>query len=99
MAAPAKGTDSKESTTGDKSSSTPKSPKNPSSFYGYLFDENKAATPVLDSLLRAIGKHIITEIGDKNVQHLTPPKLAAFYKAVGGDYDCKLAPCVLLTTS
>lgn len=57
MAAPAKGTDSKESA-GDKS--TPKSPKSPSNFYGYLFDEKKAPTPTLDSLLRAIGKHIVS---------------------------------------
>jgi len=31
-----------------------------------------------------------TEIGDKNDHNLTPAKLAAFYKAVGGDYDCKI---------
>ncbi len=30
------------------------------------------------------------EIGDKSDPELTPTKLAAFYKAVGGDYDCKL---------
>jgi hypothetical protein len=30
----------------------------------------------------------IHEIGDKHEKHLTPTKLAAFYKAVGGDYDC-----------
>lgn len=29
----------------------------------------------------------IDEIGDKNEKYLTPKKLAAFYKAVGGDYD------------
>lgn len=27
-------------------------------------------------------------MGDKADTHLTPPKLAAFYKAVGGNYDC-----------
>ncbi|KAG5980000.1 hypothetical protein E4U54_006850, partial [Claviceps lovelessii] len=29
----------------------------------------------------------ILEIGDKSDRHLTPKKLAAFYKAVGGNYD------------
>lgn len=27
------------------------------------------------------------EVGDKTDNHLTPTKMAAFYKAVGGDYD------------
>jgi hypothetical protein len=31
----------------------------------------------------------IEEIGDKNDKSLTPSKLAAFYKAVGGNYDGK----------
>lgn len=29
------------------------------------------------------------EIGERTDTHLTPSKLAAFYKAVGGDYDCE----------
>ncbi|KAH6609384.1 hypothetical protein Trco_002730 [Trichoderma cornu-damae] len=29
----------------------------------------------------------VAELGDQNDTHLTPKKLAAFYKAVGGDYD------------
>lgn len=31
----------------------------------------------------------IDDIGDKNDRALKPNKLAAFYKAVGGDYDSK----------
>lgn len=34
----------------------------------------------------------ITELGDKSDHALTPKKLAAFYKAVGGDYDGMRAP-------
>jgi hypothetical protein len=34
----------------------------------------------------------VCEVGDKAECKLTPKKLAAFYKAVGGDYDCRLAP-------
>lgn len=29
------------------------------------------------------------EIGERTDTHLTPSKLGAFYKAVGGDYDCE----------
>lgn len=31
------------------------------------------------------------KIGDRNDKQLTPKKLAAFYKAVGGDYDCRFS--------
>jgi hypothetical protein len=30
------------------------------------------------------------ELGDKTDTHLTPAKLAAFYKTAGHDWDCKL---------
>lgn len=56
--------------------------------YEYMFEKNKGPTKQLDALLRAIARHIILELGDKADAHLTPSKLAAFYKAVGGDYDC-----------
>ncbi|KAF3023509.1 hypothetical protein E8E14_007197 [Neopestalotiopsis sp. 37M] len=56
-------------------------------FYGYLFNKDRTPKPLLDDLLRAIGKHIETEIGDKNKPILDKSKLAAFYRAVGGDYD------------
>jgi hypothetical protein len=58
--------------------------------YEYMFEENKSPTKQLDALLRAIAKYIILNIGDKYETHLTPQKLAAFYKTVGGDYDCML---------
>lgn len=35
----------------------------------------------------------VAELGDKNDTHLTPKKLAAFYKSVGGDYDCTSVAC------
>lgn len=41
----------------------------------------------------------VCEIGDKAECKLTPKKLAAFYKAVGGDYDCMLASALALTTA
>ncbi|KAK9425774.1 hypothetical protein SUNI508_03135 [Seiridium unicorne] len=56
-------------------------------FYGYLFNKDKTPTALLDALLRAIGKYIESDIGDKNHTILDKSKLAAFYKAVGGDYD------------
>ncbi|KAI0531791.1 hypothetical protein GGR58DRAFT_215538 [Xylaria digitata] len=57
------------------------------SYYGYLFNEDKSPTDTLDALLRALGQHIIDHIGDTNDKQLNPRKLAAFYHAVGGDYD------------
>ncbi|KAF3762268.1 hypothetical protein M406DRAFT_347425 [Cryphonectria parasitica EP155] len=58
-----------------------------SNYYGYLFEPNKTPTKVLDALLRAIGQYIIDHVGEENDRVLKPSKLAAFYKAVGGDYD------------
>ncbi|PNY23948.1 Uncharacterized protein TCAP_06118 [Tolypocladium capitatum] len=69
--------------------STPHADATPGSAvqYAYMFEKDNAPTKQLDALLRAIARHIILELGDKNDAHLTPSKLAAFYKAVGGDYD------------
>ncbi|RSM20987.1 hypothetical protein CDV31_000034 [Fusarium ambrosium] len=55
--------------------------------YVYMYEKDKSPSKLLDALLRAIVRHIILNIGDKTECHLTPSKLAAFYKAVGGDYD------------
>ncbi|KAH0595383.1 hypothetical protein MHUMG1_06558 [Metarhizium humberi] len=55
--------------------------------YTYMFEKNKGPTKQLDALLRTIARHVILEIGDETDLHLTPGKLATFYKAVGGDYD------------
>lgn len=57
--------------------------------YAYMFEKNKSPTKQLDALLRAISRFICAEIGNKLDPQLTPLKLAAFYKAVGGNYDCK----------
>ncbi|KAH7313479.1 hypothetical protein B0I35DRAFT_273930 [Stachybotrys elegans] len=55
--------------------------------YSYMFESNKSPTVQFDALLRAISHYIVKEIGDKKDVNLTPQKLAAFYKAVGGTYD------------
>ncbi|KAI0169360.1 hypothetical protein GGR52DRAFT_518220 [Hypoxylon sp. FL1284] len=62
-------------------------------YYGYLFDKDKLPTPILNALLRAIGHYISANIPDVNVSELTPKKLAAFYQAVGGDYDSLFITC------
>ncbi|KAK8103788.1 uncharacterized protein PG998_010821 [Apiospora kogelbergensis] len=62
-------------------------PKDGKSFYGYLIKKDRTPTDLLDALLRAVAKHIIAEIGDRNTHILDKTKLAAFYKVVGGDYD------------
>ncbi|KAI1475648.1 hypothetical protein F4774DRAFT_396304 [Daldinia eschscholtzii] len=76
-----------------ESPSQSKTPEpDPKEYYGYLFD-GKSPTPILDALLRAIGQYISTNIGDTNVHELNPIKLAAFYRAVGGDYDQLFLHC------
>lgn len=67
-----------------------------SSYYGYLFDEKKRPTQVMDALLRGIANYIVESIGDCEDRSLSPPKLAAFYKAVGGNYDSMLSLLILL---
>ncbi|ROT35007.1 hypothetical protein SODALDRAFT_321091 [Sodiomyces alkalinus F11] len=69
------------------SNTTSPSPKSAGGYYGYLFEKDKTPTKTLEALLRAIAKYIIANIGDKRTNCLTPAKLAAFYRAVGGDYD------------
>ncbi|KAF8848946.1 hypothetical protein BDZ45DRAFT_810382 [Acephala macrosclerotiorum] len=59
----------------------------PKLFYGYLFEADKKPTRTLDALLRGIAGYISENIGNKDQKSLTPDKLAAFYKAVGGNYD------------
>ncbi|KAI9742321.1 MAG: hypothetical protein M1818_003854 [Claussenomyces sp. TS43310] len=56
-------------------------------YYGYLFEPDKKPTQVLDALLRSIASYTVENIGEKNDQTLSPAKLAAFYKTVGGSYD------------
>ncbi|KAI0151667.1 hypothetical protein GGR57DRAFT_179142 [Xylariaceae sp. FL1272] len=56
-------------------------------YYGYLFNDDKTPTTLLNALLRAIALYIIENIGNKDDKQLDAKKLAAFYHAVGGDYD------------
>lgn len=66
-------------------------PVDPEAYYGYLFDDEKAATPVLNALLRAVAQHIVEELGDKSCKALVPEKLAPFFRAAGGNLDTFLA--------
>ncbi|RYO80327.1 hypothetical protein DL766_001655 [Monosporascus sp. MC13-8B] len=65
----------------------PPPPVDGESYYGYLFNKDKTATDLLDAMLRAIANYIACNIGDRKSTGLDPKKLAAFYHAVGGDYD------------
>ncbi|KFY12490.1 hypothetical protein V492_03840, partial [Pseudogymnoascus sp. VKM F-4246] len=56
-------------------------------YYGDLLDSEKKPSRVMVALLTGIAKYIVKNLGDKDTKCLTPPKLAAFYKAVGGNYD------------
>ncbi|KIW69130.1 hypothetical protein PV04_05023 [Phialophora macrospora] len=55
-------------------------------FWRYLINPDKSATPQFEQLCVGIAKVIATlEPGPNN--ELTPSRLAAFYRAVGGNYD------------
>lgn len=45
--------------------------------------------PDCDPNIDKLARTQIDNIGDKEDKTLSPLKLAAFYKAVGADYDCK----------
>jgi hypothetical protein len=44
-----------------------------------------------DCLRRATNNWQSNSVGDTTEKKLTPTKLASFYKAVGGNYDCKVS--------
>ncbi|KAI5787674.1 hypothetical protein DFH27DRAFT_221913 [Peziza echinospora] len=67
--------------------------------WGTLIGEDKKARPLLQSLYRAIVHHIIYEIQPRTVRSLTPEKLAAFYREVGGDLDALFLNTDSLTIS
>ncbi|KZF22440.1 hypothetical protein L228DRAFT_268904 [Xylona heveae TC161] len=56
-------------------------------YWGFLLKPDKTPSKLLDALLRGVTNHISTEIEPKESTQLTPIKLAAFYRSVGGNYD------------
>ncbi|MCJ1391828.1 hypothetical protein MMC18_004695 [Xylographa bjoerkii] len=56
-------------------------------YWGYLIEEDNTPTPRLEELLLGIAHYISKEVAPWQVRCLSPPKLAAFYKLVGGNYD------------
>ncbi|CAF9938419.1 MAG: hypothetical protein ALECFALPRED_007688 [Alectoria fallacina] len=56
-------------------------------YWGYLIKPDKSPTPVFELLLLGVANYINKHIAPWDIQTLTPAKLAAFYRLVGGDYD------------
>ncbi|KAL9137037.1 MAG: hypothetical protein Q9175_001747 [Cornicularia normoerica] len=56
-------------------------------YWGYLIKPDKSPTPVFEQLLLGVAHYINRHIAPWDIQTLTPAKLAAFYRLVGGDYD------------
>lgn len=56
-------------------------------YWGYLIQPDKSPTPVFEQLLLGVANYINRHIAPWDIQTLTPAKLAAFYRLVGGDYD------------
>lgn len=55
--------------------------------WGYLITDDKKAKPLLKNLYKAIVNHIVNKIEPRKIRFLTPEKLAAFYREVGGNLD------------
>ncbi|KAL8786334.1 MAG: hypothetical protein Q9213_002831 [Squamulea squamosa] len=60
---------------------------NPPEYWGYLVKADKSPSIIFELLLCGIANYINRQIAPWDVNCLTPTKLAAFYRLVGGDYD------------
>ncbi|KAI4264410.1 MAG: hypothetical protein L6R42_000468 [Xanthoria sp. 1 TBL-2021] len=56
-------------------------------YWGYLVEVDKNPSVIFEQLLVSIANYINRQIAPWHVNCLTPTKLAAFYRLVGGDYD------------
>ncbi|KAL9122728.1 MAG: hypothetical protein Q9187_000709 [Circinaria calcarea] len=56
-------------------------------YWGYLIKPDRTPAPLLEQLLLGIANYINKHIAPWDVRCLTPTKLAAFYRLVGGNYD------------
>ncbi|KAL8962544.1 MAG: hypothetical protein Q9193_001066 [Seirophora villosa] len=65
----------------------------PPEYWGYLIESDKSPSLIFEQLLLGIANYIVRvqsraiHVAPWNVDSLTPPKLAAFYRLLGGDYD------------
>ncbi|KAL3494342.1 major facilitator superfamily domain-containing protein [Aspergillus germanicus] len=55
-------------------------------FWGVLINPDKSPSPLLEQLCLGIA-HVITTFDQFAIPDLTPERLAAFYRKVGGNYD------------
>ncbi|QDS70310.1 hypothetical protein FKW77_008253 [Venturia effusa] len=56
-------------------------------YWGFLVKKDKCGTELLNRLLSGIARYIATNFEPNDCSDLTPAQLAAFYRAVGGNYD------------
>ncbi|KAL8839378.1 MAG: hypothetical protein Q9170_001772 [Blastenia crenularia] len=63
------------------------SASHPPDFWGYLIKADKSPSVVFEQLLLGIANYINRHVAPWDIDCLTPNKLAAFYRLVGGDYD------------
>ncbi|KAF3039776.1 hypothetical protein E8E12_008735 [Didymella heteroderae] len=56
-------------------------------YWGYLLKADKCGTAMLDRLLKGIAEVISKKFEPSDSPDLTPSQMAAWYRAVGGDYD------------
>ncbi|KAF2006437.1 hypothetical protein P154DRAFT_422907, partial [Amniculicola lignicola CBS 123094] len=56
-------------------------------YWGYLIKPDKCGTPMFDRLLMGIADHICPSRDHAESPDITPAQMAAFYRAVGGNFD------------
>ncbi|KAF1930603.1 uncharacterized protein M421DRAFT_58158 [Didymella exigua CBS 183.55] len=56
-------------------------------YWGYLLRTDKCGTPMLDRLLKGVAEVISKKFEPSDSPDLTPSQIAAWYRAVGGNYD------------
>ncbi|KAI9872270.1 MAG: hypothetical protein M1830_001844 [Pleopsidium flavum] len=56
-------------------------------YWGRLIEPDKSAALLFQQLLLGIANYITKDVAPWHLQCLTPDKLAAFYRLVGGNYD------------
>ncbi|KAL8869166.1 MAG: hypothetical protein Q9174_004474 [Haloplaca sp. 1 TL-2023] len=62
----------------------------PPNYWGYLINSDKSPSVIFEQLLLGIALYINRHVAPWHVDCLTPPKLAAFYRLVGGNLDSLL---------
>ncbi|KAL1603094.1 hypothetical protein SLS59_004751 [Nothophoma quercina] len=79
--------ESKEQQPAENAANDEATQKEAYNYWGYLLKPDKCGTDKLDNLLKGIADVISKRFEPSDSPDLTPSQIAAWYRAVGGDYD------------